>query len=231
MQTLRDWIGKSGQYFVDYDENKVIQDLTIKAFAGYFHFMELLRIKTEDQIEYISEILNGHIIKHSFFISKIRNSVASLTDRQNSLYTFRPVYELKKQIEDMRIKYRSNNGTYFYGFMSLGAIIRDTYRSSCLVNPDYGDGKMILSFKFNDVSEFIVQKVLTLDTKTNLSLLYKEYKRRSTDDISENIFRILAMEFIRSISYTDIFLLKKTSIQTAKNLFSNNCYKMLTYEV
>ena len=199
--------------------------------AGYIHFTEQLRIKTEEQIEYISEIINGHIIKHSFFISKIRSSVASLDDPQNSLYTYRPVYELKKHIEDMRTKYRSNNGTYFYGFMSLGAISRDTSRSSCLVNPYYGDGKMILSFKFDDVSEFIVQKFLTSDTKINLSLLYKEYKRTSTEDISENIFRKLAMEFIRSISYTDIFLLKKTSIQTAKNLFSNNCYKMLTYEV
>ena len=231
VQTLRDWIEKSGQYFVDYDEIKGKHDLTFKALVRNFDFAELIQTKTEDQIEYISEMINGYIIKHSFFISKIKNSVASLNDPQNSLYTFRPVYELKKQIEDKRTRYSHKNETYFYGFMSLGSIIRDVSSSTCLLHPDYGDGKMILRFELNDVSEFIAQKFLTSHIKINLSLLYKEYKRRSKDDIEQKIFRKLAMEFIRSISYTDIFLIKKTNINTAKNLFSNNCYKMLTHEV
>ena len=97
-KSLRGLIKRSGLHFVDYDECKGKLDLTINAFVGTSHLTEFFKLKTKKQLESISEMINGHIIKHSFFTSKIKNSVASLDNLRNSRYSYMPVYELKKII-------------------------------------------------------------------------------------------------------------------------------------
>ena len=85
---------------------------------------------------------------------------------------------------------------------------------------------LVLQFKLNTVSEFIVKKLLTLDFKINLSLLYEEYKRKTKDEIAKHSFKNLAKEFIHSISYTDIFRLPIRNTDQLKNPFSKHYYTL-----
>ena len=226
VESLRSWIKRSGLFFVDYDECKGKNDLKIKAFVRTSHLTEFLSHKTKEQLESVSEIANGHIIKHSFFTSKIKHSVASFDDPRNSLYTFMPAYELKKIISYRKSNYKHKNATYFNGLISEGTINGDLSRPTCLVHPDFGAKKLILHFKLNSVSEFIIQKLLILDSKINLSTLYEQYKRKTKDEITKHIFKDMANDFIHSISYTDIFLIRAKNTDRLKNLFSTHCYKL-----
>ena len=94
---LYEFVEKAGLNFVDYLDP--LEKILLRPENYIKDFSLLQKVKKMDKVtrEAISEILTGNIIKHSFYVSNQKDSVASLDDLDNTPY-FYNIANFAKQI-------------------------------------------------------------------------------------------------------------------------------------
>ncbi|HJD56092.1 MAG TPA: class I SAM-dependent methyltransferase [Rickettsia endosymbiont of Pyrocoelia pectoralis] len=94
---LYEFVENAGLHFVDYLDP--LEKILLRPENYIKDFSLLQKVKKMDKItqEAISEILTGNIIKHSFYVSNQKDSVASLDDLNNVPY-FHNIANFAKQI-------------------------------------------------------------------------------------------------------------------------------------
>jgi len=211
-QTLFSWIQKAGLHFIDFDSIEYRLNLKIM----YQPFDKILKTKTSMSCEAkqlsISELMYGTIIKHEFYASKIKNCVADLHDPSNVLYLYGNPYGFRQALTNGRNMVVLKNQTVFFARMGEINLLQDTFNYNDLI---YGavnhisSEPMIFNFKWNNFSDFLVNRLLDSNRGVRLKSLYQLYRSTMNSTISDNEFVSLTVDFYNSVKDTEMFLVKK----------------------
>jgi len=211
IQTLFQWIQKGGLHFIDFDSIKKKFNLKIK----YQLSDNILKRKTsivgEIKKMCITELLHGRIIKHDFYASKIKHSVADLHDHSNLLYLYGNPYGFRKAIDDRNNIAILRNKTVFMARLSaVNLLPTKTDYDTLLYDEKYPLMDMILfSFTWNNFSHFLVNRLLDSNRGVSLKSLYREYRRTINIKVSDKELVSLTEDFYDSVKDTEMFLVKK----------------------
>ena len=224
VKTLHEWIKKSGLHFVDFDEYEDRHDLNVKNLIEDFHLRKSLALNTKEILDLVSEILQGRVLKHSFYASKIDDSEANLLEPFNELYKYAIPRGLKKQLQEKRNLKKISNETMFNGFLSVGDFVpvNATLKDIC----SQGGKKYTFSFKLNRIVLFVIDTLIYSTKGISLDSLYAIYIKRWKGTVKKDEFINDVKEFYHSIRDTDLFLLKKRDVKQPPNLHVMDCYQI-----
>ena len=227
VKTLREWISRAGLYFVDFDEYEGRHYLNVQNLIEDYHLKKALSSGTKGNMQFIAEILRGRVIKHSFYVSKIDDSVANLLQPFNVLYTYTIPHGLRAQLQDTRNFRKVFNDTIFHAFLSEGYVpINATMQAGRCSRSIRGGKKLNISFKVNQIVQFLINSLIYSTKGISLDLLYTKYVKRWKSGVEKDEFMKIVDEFYRSISDTDLFLLKKQDAKQPPNLYMMHCYQV-----
>ena len=231
VKTLKDWLKQNGLHFVSFDEYERRHFLDTKYWVGDYGLRKALTVKINEDEQHIMEILQGRVIMHSFYASKIDNSKAEFSDLINSKSLFLYTYTIPRGIGNQFIGKRNfrkeMKNSFFHGYLSEGFLpVNSSSEDIC----DQGGIKMRFSFKINKVTPFLIHKLTQLTGGSNLHSIYSMYTQYSTrareKNLTEDAFNTLTIEFMNSIKGSDIFLLRKHNVLSdVKNHFVN-CFQV-----
>ena len=209
--TLFLWIQKGGLHFIDFDSIKKRLYLKLK----YQPFDKILKTKTsllgETKQLSITELLHGRIIKHDFYASKTKHSVADLHDPSNLIYLYGNPYGFRKAIEDRKNIVILKNKTVFMARMSEVNLLQTKVDYDTLLYDDEDSFRDMITFSFtwNNFSNFVVNRLLDSNRGASLKSLHQEYRRTINSKISDEELVSLTEGFYDSVKDTEMFLVKK----------------------
>ena len=210
MNSLFEWITKSGFHFVDFNYYKdrfalkirhVFQENSMKRMVTKFELVKKL---------HITEILQGKLIKHSFYVSKIENSEADLRHPSSVLYLYGNPHGLREALYNKQ-NYKTLGSEIFFVSRMVGAVLLQTATNfqSNLKNPNLGRDPVKFFFKSNVFNHFLISRLLDSNRGIHLKTLYYEYRKTINYNISNNEFFRLAEDFYHSVKDTEMFLIRK----------------------
>ena len=231
VKTLQDWLKQNGLHFVGFDEYEGRHFLNTKYWVEDSGLRKALTVKRDEDKQHLMEILQGRVIMHSFYASKIDNSEAKFSDLINSKSLFLYSYTIPRGIGNQFIGKRNSRkemkNSFFHGYLSEGFLpVNSSSEDIC----DQGGIKMRFSFKFNKVTPFLINKITQLTEGSNLHSIYSMYTQYSTrvkkNNLTVDDFNTLTLEFMNSIKDTDIFLLRKHNVLSDVNNHFVNCFQV-----
>ena len=230
-KTLQDWLKQNGLHFVGFDEYEGRHFLNTKYWVEDSGLRKALTVKRNEDKQHLMEILQGRVIMHSFYASKIDNSEAKFSDLINSKSLFLYSYTIPRGIGNQFIGKRNSRkemkNSFFHGYLSEGFLpVNSSSEDIC----DQGGIKMRFSFKINKVTPFLMNKITQLTEGSNLHSIYSMYTQYSTrvkkNNLTVDDFNTLTLEFMNSIKDTDIFLLRKHNVLSDVNNHFVNCFQV-----
>ena len=230
VKTLQDWLKQNGLHFVDFDEYAGRHLLNMKYWVEDSGLRKALVVKRKEDKQHIMEILQGRVIMHSFYASKIDDSEAKFSDLINSklllLYTYTIPRGIGNQFIGKRNFRKEMKNSFFHGYLSEGFVpVNSSSEDIC----DQGGIKMRFSFKINKVAPFLIHKLTQLTEGFNLRSIYSMYTQYSSRVRENNLtldeFNTLTQDFIISMKDTDIFLIRKHNVTNVYHHFVN-CYQV-----
>ena len=231
VKTLQVWLKQNGLHFVSFDEYERRHFLDSKYWVEDSGLRKALTVKRNKDKQHIMEILQGRVIMHSFYASRIDNSEAKFSDLINSkslfLYTYTIPRGIGNQFRGKRNFRKEMKNSVFHGYLSEGFLpVNSSSEDICY----QGGIKMRFSFKINKVVPFLIHKLTQLTGGYNLHSIYSMYTQYSTRAREKNLtvdeFNTQTIEFMNSIKDSDIFLLRKHNVLSdVKNHFVN-CFQV-----
>ena len=231
VKTLQDWLKRNGLYFIAFDEYEGRHFLNTKYWVEDSGLRKALTKKRNEDKQHIMEILQGRLIMHSFYASKIDNCEAKYSDLINSKSLFLYTYTIPRGIGNQFIGIRNfrkeMKNSFFHGYLSEGFLpVNSSSEGIC----DQGGIKMRFSFKINKVTPFFIHKVTQLTGGSNLDSIYAMYTQYSSltreNNLTVDEFNRLTQDFMSSIKDADIFLLRKQHASNSRNRHFVNCYQV-----
>lgn len=218
--TLFQWIEKGGIHFSDFDSFEDRFNLKIKY---QFHENDLkrkasmyLKRKTSmyDESKQLSftEFLYGRLIKHEFYASKLKSSVADLHDMSNVLYFYGTPHGFRLAVANRQNIVTLDNQTFFHARMSPSTLTQSRSHYQTMRYEEMHDASMntkIFNFKWNNFSRLLINRLLESNRGVKLKSLYKEYRNTIDSNISDDELKKSSEDFYISVKDTEMFLLKK----------------------
>ncbi len=162
--------------------------------------IEGLEFKTKKELYEFNELFYGDIIKHAFFLTKSKDTVAKLDDLDNTLlYNYliqEEIDNLIKQLEELGHHYPCPELTFsahYYLFNNTDKLAKTTT-------------KMTIKFK----SDFVTTRILKLiDGKTKTKRLFQKVREQLGVDVSNEEMLERFRPIYEAFNMHDALLLKK----------------------
>ena len=216
IKTLIEWIESSGLHFVDFDHYKkryflqiqyIISDVTLARIAYTLDHLKRLCI---------AELLDGHMITHSFYSSKIPNSVADIHDASNIIYLYGNPHGLRGAVSNQDNRAIRGNETFFISRMYSTYInqLKSNSYSNVYEKHVQNNNNPFITFgwKLNGFNEFLVKQLLNSNKGSKIKNVCVEYKETLEKNIDCKALLSFSSEFYKSVKDTGMFLLKNEYI-------------------
>jgi len=213
IQTLFEWIERSGIHFIDFDY--YVQRFSLKtnyAFSDHDVKRKIIKLDTAKQL-HGAELLRGEVIKQEFYASKTKSNVADVLNPSNILYISGAPLGLREAIYNKKNYVVFEKQKYFTCKMSFRFIIQKQFDFRMLPSDrEKGKYPVMFAFKFNSFNFFLVDRLLQSNKGVKLKTLYSEYKSTLNLSISNDELFRLTEDFYASVKDTEIFLLRNQYI-------------------
>ena len=222
MKTIFDWLGNSGLHFIDFDSIRMKYNLKLRHQTYYSQYMmkKLSRMHLSQQL-HITELLKGFIIKQDFFASKIVDSEADIFESSSVLFIYGNPQNLRKSLSNSKNIETSVNETMFRAKVTFLNVDLERLDSKIIgENFEYDEKDFVdLSFRSNNFSNFLVNKLSFSNRGVFLKDVWSEYRKSS--NLSDNDLTRLTQEFYDYVKDTEMFLIKKQHVIP----FPMSCFK------
>ena len=210
-ETLFKWIENSGLHYVEIDD--YFQRYLLKpqhVFRDELTRKMISRLRIPKTF-HVTEIIQGKIIKQTFYATKSDENIASVHDTSNIIYINGNAKGLREAIDKERNYMVLGNQTFFQAKLSEKTIIQ--YRTDTCEPSVHGRGSVVIRFRSNDFIKFCLRRLLRFKNGIKVESIYEDYKKVSKLT-SEQEMRALFEEFYNSMKDSDVFMLKKNHTTT-----------------
>lgn len=229
LETLFQWISKGGLNFVDLDYYP--QRYLIK--PQYVFIRDGSILKTISRLSlskqyHTAEIFHGKVIKHSFYSSKIQDSVANVNDDSNVMFTVGAPHGLRDAI-NKKNNYKSyGNQTFFRAGLSRRNILQEhtDFKKLPFGNTVPTDDIVAFGYNSNNFSNFVVDKLVSSNRGVKLKTLFSDYEKSFKSTVEKKDLSMKLNEFHNFVKDYEVFLLKKDNISPFPKTGFNNFFKI-----
>ena len=209
--SLFQWLKKAGIHFIDFQIQEERYLLKLKHVLSDDNMKRKL-VKLENSDKYhISELLQGKIIKHSFYSSKQNTLTSHNFDESNVMYVYGNPKGLREAIHS-NMNYRQfSDDIYFIAQLSQKFVIPDQTNFKMLPSNDISakNKPLIISFKCNNFTHLLLDSLASSNKGVKLKKIFSEYKKVSNDLNIMAQSLSMFQEFNNDIKDLDLFLIKK----------------------
>ena len=213
-ETLFGWISNAGLQYVEFDDyfpryllkpQHVFRDDKMKKIQSNLSIQKAL---------HACEIIQGQVIKHSFYASKTNDNIADIHDSSNVIYINGVVQGLREAIDKKSNYKKYGSHTFFRSKLSRREIIQhpsDFRTSTYDDNPSTIDD-VTFSFESNDFTKFLVRRLFRFNGGVRLNNLFSDFKKALNSTLNEKELQILLDDFHESVKDSEVFLMKNYRI-------------------
>ena len=224
MKDIFDWLENAGLHFIDFESIKTKYTLKLRHQA--YHSQDMIRrisrMNLSQQL-HLTEVLQGFVIKHDFYASKLGNSKADLFAPSSLLYIYGNPQNLRKSLSHNKNIDTFVNQTMFRAKGFLMNVDLEKLNSRKIIKDFKNETKdfVDLAFPSNSFNHFLMNKLSFSNKGVVLKDVWAEYRKHFNSRTGDNDLTRLTQEFYDNVKDTDMFLVKKPHVMP----FPMTCFK------
>ena len=217
---LYDWISKAGLYLTTFAEFVSKAKLSIEyAIDDGTSLTRLKYLLSTRQLQTISELMHGDIIKQTPYISTIANSEAVLDDPLNNLYIYgSPLFLREALLNKSNYKSFAGNKTYF--FSQLYPIFLDQCEVDAKMLPNQlkkaaesiSERHVPFSWVVTEFKMFMMNSLLESNRGKSLLSIFSDFRKKTHSNASNTDLLGAAKNFYAETKYAGLFFLRKSFV-------------------
>lgn len=225
--TLLKWVKSAGLYFVEFDHYKKRAHQRTQYVT--FDYRLSKKLSHIDRVKgmCIAEQLKGDMTMHSFYASKMKDSVSDVNDPSNVMYIYGNPHGLRSAIQNKRNLLTHGDKLYFTAWMYETNIPQNYSSISTILNQNYiGSNHNRLMWEWNDFIFFLLNRML--DTKKGVKLLdvFADYEKKFVSKGIQQDLQIVVTDFYESVKDSELFLMKKEYVNIFPKTAFRNCFQI-----
>ena len=210
ISTLFNWMELGGVHFIEFDSFKKRSMFKVGNAITDTSISKQIYSKNRALQLNALELLRGNVVKHEFYASKMKNSVADLLDTSNVFYLYGSPSGFRDALSNEENQVMIGNELYFRCLISRSSLKKTLLDFKSLPHKaPLGLHHISAYFKWNTFNRFILNSLLT----SNKGIVLDSVLRKISINNSSNLQIIrLLKDFYDSVKDTEMFLLRKNSV-------------------